>query len=326
MINLDDEEAVGRIFAEQIEPRLYELNEQREAALQESRDRWKKSLVLGIVPAAFLSFAIAFYLFKLGMMWAVSVCIVTIVIGTVCARHYANQSSTAYESELRERFMTQVCTVLGDLRYSRVGTSFDIRKFKEYKVIPGYQTAELEDLLEGTHNGHAFSIVEAKLTKTTTSHDDESSHTDTETVFEGLLLKLSSPLRSTGRILIAKDRGKIINKLSGIVRRGKRVEIPNAEFEEMYEVTADNPDETLSLLTPSVVALFVHLPEILDARHLSIGIEGNDILISASDTKPFIEGFSVQLDTLHYRHLFEDVVRECKIAANIIDRLAESSR
>lgn len=121
-----------------------------------------------------------------------------------------------------------------------------------------------------------------------------------------------------GSVLVTRERGKFVNKIKEVFRAGKTVKIPDPDFEAIYEVYASNEEATRQLFTPSLIKLLKQLPEIVDAQ-VQLAFNNGKILIAAKDSKPFLNRFSIKMDTIHYRHFFADVVRECTLAINLID-------
>ena len=298
MINLDNESEIYDLFEREIVPHLDNLEQQRSEAVTVTNRLWKKAIALGVLPAALIVSAICYFFSDLGSFGIIAVTAIAAIIFTFLAHGYASSPSKEYELQIRDRFMELVCKAIGDLTYHQSGTGFDLSRFREYKLISSYHDADLEDELRGVHRGYKFSMVEADLSKETTDHSDDHSSNRSEVVFSGLLIILDSPLSFNGSVLITRERGKFINKIKEVFRAGETVKIPDTDFEAIYEVYATDVESTLQLFTPTLIKLLKQLPEIVDAQ-VQLAFDNGKILIAAKDTKPFLNRFSVKMDTIH---------------------------
>ena len=117
-----------------------------------------------------------------------------------------------------------------------------------------------------------------------------------------------------------------MNSLAGWLVPGDRVEIPHARFEDKFEVYAKNPAEARSIITPRFVENFLQLPKVLGTDDVLAAFVGNQFLLSANNTKPFLHGFSASMPVDQLRELFATTVQETRLIHRVIDQLLESDR
>lgn len=154
-------------------------------------------------------------------------------------------------------------------------------------LLPGHDSRNFEDLIEGERAGAKFALVEAKLT---TSGDKS-----TKTVFQGILIHIAYPQRFSGRTLIARSgwwkRGKGAGDL-------KKVDLVSRELEEAFTVYSSDQVEARALLSPDrmerLIALERHfaggkLRGLFDEGHMTLALEAPNQFEAGSVFEPLVD-------------------------------------
>ena len=308
---------IDKVFNSKVAPQLLSFERERLAALGDKRRRWRKGGMIGaVIVGAILAFCMV-------MDYPKAIAIPFAVVALIGVWIWASLATGDYEARLRDTLMAAVCDYIGDMtyRHSKI-TGFDLKAFKDTHLVPSSSTSSLEDLVEGTYRNSRFSLVEAKLSRTTRDEDSSSS----ETVFDGLLLAISVPQAIEGTILIARDYGSWMNSARGWFRDGVRVEIPHAAFEDKYEVYASNERLALDVVTPAFVGNFLKLSRVIGSDKLRAAFIGETFLMSADGVDDLLDDFSAKTPTAELNTVFKKVVEETQLIHRIIDQLHEPGK
>ncbi len=157
--------------------------------------------------------------------------------------HYQKKWTTGLMSEV----IPVMCDFLGSMTYG--GQRLSPAEFEDLGVVPTHTGARLDDTVNGTHHGRAFTLTEARLTTRTRT---SKGRTRTQTVFRGLMIRIDLA-EDVPQIYFARDRGGIANRLSEAfspVRRGReKVETQFPDFEDLYETYTDDPAAARRFIT-----------------------------------------------------------------------------
>jgi hypothetical protein len=228
------ERGFGRIFDKTIAPGL--------ADMEVERQRLKRLRLLKLLGSLTLGAAIvaAVYLYApenetaLGVAFVIAIVVSGLVVGS---------PTDKFRSRLRELVMPPVTRFL-DIAYDRkVPESFGIAQFIDCKAISSYhdRVSRIQDHVAGVHEERRYAAVDAKLCRR--------SGKNTVTVFSGMLLSVDWPEAGDAEVLIARDHGKLFNKLAGL-NKSDRVNFDDPEFEKRFEAYANDPDAARRLLNP----------------------------------------------------------------------------
>jgi len=305
------------VFERQIAPLLSTMEETRLAACAASRWRW----TIAIPPLLLAAAAASYLTYQNGWSW-VWVIFGVAMFGVVLAV-WARTPKSNFVKKQRDTVLKAVCDHLGDMTYSYgvTGPDFGIEDFSNAKIIPGYTSADLEDLIEGTHRGCRFALVEAEL--------ESGSGRNRSTVFEGLLLRISLPRRVSQPITIARDRsgwGSLGSSIFGWFIPGDPVTVPHAGFEAEYDVYSKDATAALAIITPEFVRNFLALPEVLKSDKILAAFVDDMFLVSVAGTPPFLDDFSASKPVTELRGAFEKIVDETQVIHRVIDQLLEGDR
>lgn len=168
--------------------------------------------------------------------------------GTYGVKHYYESS---WKSALGEEVLPILCEFLGDMSYGAQQIQPGV--FENLGVVPNYNEMTLEDPVSGTHKGLHWAMTEASLRRRTR---DSKGRNKTTTVFRGLLFQIMVD-HPAPKIFFGKDRGSMLNWVSeswSSARKDmEKIEIDDAEFEEVYEVYTDNPEAAKNYVVDQVI-------------------------------------------------------------------------
>lgn len=169
--------------------------------------------------------------------------VLAVAAGFISYGHYQKKWTTGLMSEV----IPVMCDFLGSMRYG--GPTLSPAVFEDLGVVPTHTGARLDDTVNGSHNGRAFTLTEARLTTRTRT---AKGRTRTQTVFRGLMIRIDLA-EDVPQIYFARDRGGIANRLSEAfspVRRGReKVETQFPDFEDLYETYTDDPAAARRFIT-----------------------------------------------------------------------------
>ncbi|SMX33478.1 DUF3137 domain-containing protein [Maliponia aquimaris] len=299
------ETGFAEIFAREIAPRLDELEAQRQAL---SRKGW---LWFAVVVAVFVGIAAVAWP-ALGGFGAVFFLIFGAIAGLIARGLQGNKWTGA----VAETVMPHVCAFLGETRYDRsAATRFPLDRVESIGLIGSHDSARLEDQVVGRWQGVDYTLVEARLTRSSNSKDKKTS----DTVFSGLLFRIGLPHPAPTRIVILRNYGRTLNAVAGFLSRGKgrglpRVDTGHAGFEKDFELHAADPDAALDYLPAAFLDNLVAIGETESdkgTKGMRAAFDGEDFWLALDRTKPFMEmaslGKPVSNITEDLHRVFDDM-------------------
>jgi ribosomal protein L30/L7E len=163
-----------------------------------------------------------------------------------------------YTDQVRRAVMPAVCRAIGGLSHD-VGAAPDLnfRRLAQIGLVPSHNRERIDDVFCGRHRDTRFTMAEVRLRRVRHSRRRRS-----HTAFRGLILAIEVPRPVPAQILIARDGGLIGNGLKGWLKGFdgmQRVALPDAAFEERFELYADRPEVALATVTPALCANLVAL-------------------------------------------------------------------
>ncbi len=311
---------IDKLFETRIVPKLHGLEQERQTVLKEKNRRWRN----GGIGAATIAAVVLILCQTNGLpIW---IPILVAVGAGLIVWIWADLATSDYQDHLRKAFMDAICKALGGLYYAHLTfddpreamAEFELQPYRDVHLIPSYHSAKLEDLLMGRYRDCDFTLVEATLTTKSTNGRGGSS---TVTVFDGMLFQLQVPQPIRGKVLIARDYGKWINKLRDWWRDGVRVDIPHPEFEKRFAVYASSEALGLQIVTPAFVENFLALRKVFGTDKIRAAFIGSQFYVAAQRKSDFLEGFSASTPAADLKPLFEQIAHEVQLVHRIIDQL-----
>lgn len=153
-----------------------------------------------------------------------------------------------YSKRYKQDVVGALAARLGDLRY-RPAIAPDPVLLREQRLFAPFTALRAEDEIVGTYHGVPLSIIELTLTyrrKRTT-----------QTVFDGLFVRIALPRTLSGTTAIVADIG-VLTALRDLMsaRGGARARVEDPEFEAAYQVYTTDQVSARALLTPVFMARF----------------------------------------------------------------------
>lgn len=299
------------IFDRQLAPKLASLENARVEAIgiRRSRRLASAALILGL-------FAVSYY----GIQyydWPINIIVVAAFFVLVGAFIWTEQPTEAFKSNVQGQVMRVVCQALGGANYNQDGGNFDLASFDRLKLLNSYNRTELQHNIEGRYRDCDFSMAYAELRQESGRHSS--------TAFSGVLLEISMPRPTQGKILIFRDWGSVLNRLSGWFAVGKRVVVPDDEFEKKYEVFAEVESEALNYVTPAFVKNFLALRAVAGSDDIVAGFDGSRFLLAVNGVSEYLAGVSASKPISELRSDVGRAAKEVTLIHRIIDQLHEGN-
>ena len=131
--------------------------------------------------------------------------------------------------------------------------------------------------------------------------------------------------RVSGRILIGRDKGKIGNALKGFFKgtfgKQKRVVFEDADFEDLYEVYADDGDEARALVTPDFCRTMVALADAHKSKALSAAFVDGVFLLAVPVPGNLFEPGSIKKSVFDCEDDIHEFMKQLTIPHRVIDYL-----
>jgi hypothetical protein len=231
--------------------------------------------------------------------------------------HYQSKWSKGLSSEV----VPILCEFLGEMEYG--GTALSPSEFEELGVAPYHSGSTLDDTVNGTHNGLAYTLTEAKLTKRTSG---SKGRTRTKTVFRGLLIRIELA-EEVPSIFFARDRGGFLNdlseKFSSQRQDRQKIETGDARFEAIYETYTDDPAGARDFLTARLTSglLEVASTETGRERYIAAATRGRGFYLAIPRSDDFLKLSSLFRALTFAEDDFHDCIADLDLPRRVIDAL-----
>jgi hypothetical protein len=223
-----------------------------------------------------------------------------------------------FKNTVRDFIMDIVCQFMGDLQYSRKpGGDFHIKRFSRLGIVGASKIKRFEDLFVGRHRDTAFKLVEAVI---------ETGGKNSSTVFDGVFLEIDVPQDFSCRVLIGRDKGKVINSVKGFFKGLKkipdqRVVFDHPAFDVRYAVYADDVEGALNLMTPGFCDALVDLANSYGENALSGAFIDGQFLLAIPIKGNLFEFGAFMRPVYNCEDDLHELLHQITIAHRIIDRL-----
>lgn len=305
-------ESAVTIWTDRLSPELERMEEERKAVIGRAI---KRTIIVGVIVAAVV--ALGFWQFGLQAMFPFGIfagfVVTAIASGAVWVPVFSMKSQT------KQLVVGAACEPFGftyDTLHPDMKSVSDLRtlgtwvktnrsmltstdqpptpafdRLKVAGLMPSYDSAKFEDLIEGRRAEAGFSMVECKLTE----QQGSGKNRRTVTKFQGLLLNIEYPDPFLGRTIIARDKWWKRGKGAGDLQR---VDLVSKELEDAFTVHSTDQVEARTLLTPDrmerLLALERHfkggkLRGIFEDGHMTIALEAGNQFEAGSIFKPLVD-------------------------------------
>jgi hypothetical protein len=174
--------------------------------------------------------------------------------------HMLGAEQRRFRDRVRGLVMPALCQLMGDLRHS-AGETPDIpfEQLESLGLLPRHNRRRIDDVFEGRHRDTDFVMAEARL-----RYRSGGRRSRTRTVFRGLIFAIRVPREVPARILIARESGRVGNRLKAWIKGFsslERVSLPHPAFEARFEVYSDSPALARDVVGPAFSDAMVALAE-----------------------------------------------------------------
>ncbi|MCC1493041.1 hypothetical protein [Cognatishimia sp. F0-27] len=121
------------------------------------------------------------------------------------------------DKEVAAAIMPVVCDFLGRTQYDKSARAgFATSLLRDAGMVPRFDKARYEDLIDGHHRDVRYSIVEALLSKEVSQYINGETRVQLETVFSGVLIRIVRPRAEDGSVLPIEDRSSVYDAAAGV--------------------------------------------------------------------------------------------------------------
>ncbi|PKG72847.1 Galanin [Shewanella sp. GutCb] len=228
---------------------------------------------------------------------------------------WTNRPIKHYKQDVKQRVYPQIFKYFGsDFIFSR-DHQMSLTGLKSSKILPHYDGANFDDYVQGTYKGVEIALNELHLTKQV--QRDKS--TDTVSVFKGLMIELSSHKAFQGHTVVVKNRGGLMNFLSGSFKGLDRVKLEDPIFEKQFDVFSTDQIEARYLLTVTFMERLQALSSSFDNK-IQCAFYQNRLLIMLESKDNRFEMASI-FKGATFEYEFSQINKEMKQLFAIVDVL-----
>lgn len=192
------------------------------------------------------------------------------------------------------------------LAFDEDAEGFPLQAFSDAGILPAYSRETLRDSVRGTIDHGDFVACEATL---------RTGGKRSRTVFEGLLVRWDARATLTGRTIVVKDHGAVVNFFNGFFKPGGRVETGDEAFECAFEVHGTEPEEALRLVTPGFRANLLEHHRRFGGHPVVAFLEDGSVLMAMQDRRD-------RFDDPDLGAAFTDPAYLLKLTEEIVDFMA----
>jgi len=321
------EQGFAPVFRERLAPRLEALR--RERVAQSGMTWFLIAMILGghVALLAFLYFMhFADEGFVIVMLFTAGISIFELV----------RRRSGAFGQRLVEIVMPEIGRFLGEIHYDRAGPGEAfVKPFEDLKLVGSANEKTVEHHIRGTHHGVGFELVQADLV-----NRRRGSKNGPETVFKGLLVRIQVPVVPPSGILIARDRGRLINTLLewfsiGRRKSAHRIPMRDAEFERRFAVYCADPDTARRFVTPGFKSAMVTIDDEIGGRSflqtifpgsrtsLAAAFEGDTFYMAITRSRRLLDTRTLLRSDVSIEDEIHAIFADLTLLHRIIDKLRE---
>ena len=240
----------------------------------------------------------------------------------VSAGYYlARAPVRAYRSGVKSEIFPQIFSYFGtDFRFAE-SSPLSVEALEPSGLIPYYQKESTEDHVSGTYRGVALELMEAHLTKKTGSGKSRR----TVTVFNGMFVRLSMNKAFSGKTLVKRDAGAVLNWMADRFDALERVRLEDPRFEDRFEVYSSDQIEARYLLTPAFMERLLSVAETFRSGTLQCSFYDDRLLVMIPTPKNRFEPGSIFAPATFVAEA-ETLLREMAEIFAIIDVLKLNER
>ncbi|MCE9680391.1 DUF3137 domain-containing protein [Shewanella sp. AS1] len=238
-----------------------------------------------------------------------------LLLPVVVLSWWAYRPVKEYKANVKHLVFPYIFSYFGDDFIFNPNQRMSLPLLELSKLLPDYDDAHFDDYVHGSHKGVAITINELKLTKEVR----RDKRTETQTQFQGVMVKLGSHKAFKGHTVVIKNRGGLVNFFSDSFRGLSRVKLEDPRFEKQFDVFSTDQIEARYLLTVSFMERLQELASLFDNKiQCAFYADSLLIMLSSRDNR-FELGSLFQPATFEYE--FSQINREMKQLFAMIDIL-----
>jgi Protein of unknown function (DUF3137) len=235
-----------------------------------------------------------------------------------------------WASTIRQRMVDQLKQQMNGALARAMGITYSVNaiagdefeRAKDYDLLPGFDDAKYQDQWQGEFGGTNFLLYEAILTEEHGSGKDRR----TETVFQGIVIRLQFARGFTGTTLLRREGFKFTwfgdtKSLGG--QKLERIKMVDPAFEAAFDVYGSDQVEARYLVHPAYCERLLELEREFNGAKLSALFYGGDVIVTIHADDMFE---SATLNPQQDRERLGETIRQFGSLARLITLLNERPR
>ncbi|CAN5270213.1 DUF3137 domain-containing protein [soil metagenome] len=182
-----------------------------------------------------------------------------------------------FTKRCKTAILTRLAQAIG-LTYVETFTPPGFDEARALHILPPSDRSEFEDLFQGSRQGCAFELYEAKLEDKRGSGKDE----HWVTVFGGQVIRIAYPKKFLGKTVVARQGSRLIG------RQGfQRIGMGASQFERIFEVFGTDQVESRFLVHPAFMERLLALENGRTGADVRCAFSGGYLLIAVDGANLF---------------------------------------
>ena len=233
--------------------------------------------------------------------------LILILIG-ICS-----MSISSYKKSIKGNVMEKMISFFGDFSYS-YGSKIGFEILAKSKLFSSPTSRTGDDHFQGKYKGVGITVSEEK-------HVVRGGK-NRRTTFRGIIILLEMDKPFTGRTVVKKDHGWLLNKFESSLwaNLGKKVALEDVVFEKYFEAYSNDQIEARYLLTTAFMERILKVRDAFDGSSIEFSFFDNNLLIKIPTNKDMFETSSLFSSATDYSRVEEAFDQFCSVFS-IVDIL-----
>ena len=256
-----------------LKPQVHVFEKRRNQAVQKFKKNTRRSIIIVAAVVALLYFDI--------IPWLDGASGAAVVFLVVFSIAISRSSLHEYRESVKEKVFPHVLSFLGEYSFDPKPGS-QMNRFEGSQILPDYHVEKSEDRTVGTYKGVNIEFFETILQK------------PKQTVFHGVVIKLSVKKLFKGHTIVVRDRGLGGNFFKKIFSGSlEKASLEDPRFEDTFEVFTTDQVEARYLLTASFMERLLNLHDVFEGKGVQCSFYEDMLLIMIPSSKNLFEAGSV---------------------------------
>ncbi|MQX37585.1 DUF3137 domain-containing protein [Roseospira navarrensis] len=308
----------SQVFQDRILPVVESRQEKRKSLAQKSG---LTALAAGSIAAGVI-IALWMYTASESFMGPLIATVGIIVAAVVVTRALQRKQRAAFDGEIAEAIGPVVCDFMG-IDHFRHGVDRGFLSpdtFRALRLVGSFNRVTVQDGLEGAWRGVRYRMVEAHL-----QYRSGGKNRSTRTVFKGLLMRIDTP-NPMPKILFLREQGAVLGWMRDTftgVSSLERLEFPDPEVEEVYEVYTDDRPAAQAALSPGFGRTLLDLRDAHQGAkgYLAAAFEGRHFYLAVRQKGDFFNLGASDLEPDRFAERCRDALEDLLLPRRVIDTL-----